>query len=174
MEPATGIFLHNRGVGFSLLEGHPAEVGPRRRPPHTLSPMLVTAAGRGADATSSAPWAATPSPRSWSSCWPGCCGPARTRRTAIAAPRMSLDAPAAGPFRLWWGEDLTVLAEADAPAGWVEGLARARAPGPGHPGLRPGRGRLRPDHRGDLASPGPSHFVGASDPRSPEGAAAGR
>ena len=29
IEPATGIFLHNRGVGFSLVAGHPAEVGAR-------------------------------------------------------------------------------------------------------------------------------------------------
>jgi gamma-glutamyltranspeptidase/glutathione hydrolase len=41
-EPSTGIFLHNRGFGFSLEPGHPAEYGPRRRPPHTLSPLLVT------------------------------------------------------------------------------------------------------------------------------------
>jgi gamma-glutamyltranspeptidase/glutathione hydrolase len=41
-EPATGIGLHNRGIGFSLVPGHPAEYGPRRRPPHTLSPALVT------------------------------------------------------------------------------------------------------------------------------------
>ena len=44
IEPATGVFLHNRGVGFSLVPGHPAELSPGRRPPHTLSPMLVTAA----------------------------------------------------------------------------------------------------------------------------------
>ena len=37
-----GIFLHNRGIGFSLEPAHPAEYGPRRRPPHTLTPMLVT------------------------------------------------------------------------------------------------------------------------------------
>ena len=43
IEPATGVFLHNRGVGFSLVAGHPAEVAPGRRPPHTLSPMLATA-----------------------------------------------------------------------------------------------------------------------------------
>ena len=38
----TGVFLHNRGLGFSLEEGHPAEYGPGRRPPHTLAPILVT------------------------------------------------------------------------------------------------------------------------------------
>jgi gamma-glutamyltranspeptidase/glutathione hydrolase len=41
-EPSTGIGLHNRGIGFSLVDGHPAEYGPRRRPPHTLAPMIVT------------------------------------------------------------------------------------------------------------------------------------
>lgn len=38
----SGIFLHDRGLGFSLEAGHPAEYGPGRRPPHTLSPALVT------------------------------------------------------------------------------------------------------------------------------------
>lgn len=41
-EPGTGINLHNRGIGFSLTPGHPAEYGPGRRPPHTLCPALVT------------------------------------------------------------------------------------------------------------------------------------
>lgn len=41
-EPTTGIFLQNRGIGFSLTPGHPAEYRPGRRPPHTLSPALVT------------------------------------------------------------------------------------------------------------------------------------
>lgn len=41
-EPNTGINLHNRGLGFSLETGHPAEIGPGRRPPHTLSPALAT------------------------------------------------------------------------------------------------------------------------------------
>ncbi len=39
---STGIFLHDRGLGFNLVPGHPAEYGPGRRPPHTLSPALVT------------------------------------------------------------------------------------------------------------------------------------
>jgi gamma-glutamyltranspeptidase/glutathione hydrolase len=42
VEPNTGINLHNRGLGFSLDKGHPAEFGPGRRPPHTLSPALAT------------------------------------------------------------------------------------------------------------------------------------
>ncbi|SPL90337.1 Gamma-glutamyltranspeptidase [[Actinomadura] parvosata subsp. kistnae] len=41
-EPRTGINLHNRGIGFSLKPGHPAEYGPGRRPPHTLAPALIT------------------------------------------------------------------------------------------------------------------------------------
>ena len=33
--PGTGVFLHNRGNGFSLEAGHPAEYRPHRRPPQT-------------------------------------------------------------------------------------------------------------------------------------------
>ncbi|HEY1280649.1 MAG TPA: gamma-glutamyltransferase, partial [Acidimicrobiales bacterium] len=51
VEPATGINLHNRGLGFSLEPGHPAEYGPGRRPPHTLSPLLVTNADGSLSAT---------------------------------------------------------------------------------------------------------------------------
>jgi gamma-glutamyltranspeptidase/glutathione hydrolase len=41
--PGVRVFLQNRGQGFSLEPGHPAEYGPGRRPPHTLCPTLVTA-----------------------------------------------------------------------------------------------------------------------------------
>jgi gamma-glutamyltranspeptidase/glutathione hydrolase len=40
--PGTGVWLQNRGTGFTLEAGHPNELGPGRRPAHTLSPAIVT------------------------------------------------------------------------------------------------------------------------------------
>ena len=93
--------------------------------------------------------------------------------TAVAAPRLTLDAPSAGPFRLWWGDDLTVVVESDAPPGWIDGLA-------GH-GHRVQRIRAFDPVAVGCAQvitvrtdAGTRRQVGASDPRSPEGAAVGR
>ena len=94
---------------------------------------------------------------------------------AIAAPRLALDAPSAGPFRLWWGEDLTVLVESDAPAGWADGLAarghNVRAIRAFDP-VAVGCAQIITVVRD--AAGAADHQAGASDPRSPEGGAVGR
>jgi gamma-glutamyltranspeptidase / glutathione hydrolase len=169
---STGVFLHNRGLGFSLVPGHPAELAPGRRPPHTLSPMLATTpdgalshlvGAMGGDAQPQIILQVL------ARMLPGGQDPA----TALAGARLSLDAPVAGPFRLWWGDDLQVDVEAHAPSGWIDDLQRR-----GH--------RVQPISAFDPTAVGCSqviavvrdgevrHFVGAADPRSPSGATASR
>ena len=92
----------------------------------------------------------------------------------MSAPRLALDAPSAGPFRLWWGDDLTVLVESDAPPRWPGGLAdrghRVRVIRSFDP-VAVGCAQIIAVEDG---AEGSRRFVGASDPRSPEGAAVGR
>jgi gamma-glutamyltranspeptidase len=46
LDPGTGILFNNRMQGFSHRPGRPDSVGPGKRPPHTLSPVMALRDGR--------------------------------------------------------------------------------------------------------------------------------
>ncbi|MGH8981904.1 MAG: gamma-glutamyltransferase family protein [Acidimicrobiales bacterium] len=173
VEPATGIFLHNRGVGFSLEPGHPAEYGPRRRPPHTLSPTLVTDAGAtghqalravlgtmGGDAQPQVLLQLL---------WRLFVGGQRAG-DAVAAGRWVLrNARDPGGFWTWSADrEVEVVLETSTPAGWPGALAALGQ-------------RLAQRSEDEMHEFGHAHVIvcrdgvleGASDPRAHDGAAAG-
>jgi gamma-glutamyltranspeptidase/glutathione hydrolase len=124
VEPSTGINLHNRGVGFSLVPDHPAELRPRRRPPHTLAPTLVTRAdGSLAAIVGSAGGDAQPQIVAQLLARILLGGAAAT--DAVAAGRWVLRSGPTG-FDTWanGGVDATVVIEEGAPQAWFDGLRR--------------------------------------------------
>jgi gamma-glutamyltranspeptidase/glutathione hydrolase len=119
--PGTGILLHNRGIGFSLAEGHPAEYTAGRKPPHTLSPALVTRPDGslrqviGAMGGDSQPHVVL---QLLARTLVGGEAPG----TALDAPRFVLASGRGQGFDTWTAPDQVVRVEAHAPAGWDDGL----------------------------------------------------
>jgi len=121
-EPTTGINLHNRGVGFTLRSGHPAELGPRRRPPHTLAPTIVTRPdGTLAAVVGSAGGDAQP--QIVLQLLARLLRHRESAAAAVAAPRWVLRSGPTG-FDTWThaGPATVVRLESGTPVGWVDGL----------------------------------------------------
>ena len=162
--PELGIFLQNRGAGFLLERGHPAEYGPGRRPPHTLSPSLVTAPSGDLDLLVGT-MGGHSQPQILLQLLARRLAAGQSPGEAVASPRWVLDGPGVDT---WVGRgQVTVRVENHAPAAWFRGL-EAR----GH------RVERAPSWAGEL---GHAHLIavedggyaGAADPRSEGGVALG-
>jgi gamma-glutamyltranspeptidase/glutathione hydrolase len=168
----TGVFLHNRGVGFNLEPGHSAEYGPRRRPSHTLSPALVTRPD-GSLAHVIGTMGGDVQPQIILQLLVRLLHSGEDPATAIAAARVVHEAPGAPPFRLWQAPARSLLMEFNAPERWHGGLEsrghQVRVVGAFNPVDVGCSQIIAVENDGD-------HLIltGASDPRSPEGEALGR
>jgi gamma-glutamyltranspeptidase/glutathione hydrolase len=130
--PGVRVFLQNRGTGFSLVPGHPAEYGPGKRPPHTLCPTLVTRAD-GSPRLALGTMGADNQPMTILQLLVRTLangGAGDSRRTgehdvasAVGAARFGLAAPTQESFGVWRDpKAVRVAVEAHAPEAWVPGL----------------------------------------------------
>jgi gamma-glutamyltranspeptidase / glutathione hydrolase len=164
--PELGVFLHNRGIGFSLEPGHPAELAPGCRPPSTLAPGLVTNPD-GSLRTVLGSMGGDGQPQTVLQLLAHLLPGGRSPGAAVSAPRFALVREGGTGFDTWTADtDLVVAVEAGHPD-WAAGL-RARghrveerawgAPGFGHA------------HVIEVA---PGIQAGCADPRAVVGAAIG-
>jgi gamma-glutamyltranspeptidase / glutathione hydrolase len=161
--PGTGVFLQDRGIGFSLEAGHPAELAPGRIPPHTLAPAVVTRPGGELEMVVGTMGGDT-QPQVLLQLLARTLAGGESPGRAISAPRWILGS--AG-FDTWTGEGPDHVAlEQGAPRSWVDGLTRR-----GHE-LRDLPRHANVGHAHLIRVGGPS-LAGASDPRAVGGAAAG-
>jgi gamma-glutamyltranspeptidase/glutathione hydrolase len=120
--PGTGVLLHNRGNGFSLEPGHPAEYGPGRRPPHTLAPALVTRPDGSLRAVLGT-MGGDSQPQIVLQVLARLLTAGATPGDAIEAPRLVLRTRGGTGFDTWRTTDQVVRIESHAPAAWAAGLA---------------------------------------------------
>jgi gamma-glutamyltranspeptidase/glutathione hydrolase len=122
VEPNTRINLHNRGLGFSLERGHPAELTRGRRPPHTLSPALATNSDGSLRAVFGT-MGGDGQPQILLQITHRLFGRGETAGSAIAAPRWVLKGPVTG-FDTWTAPaGPAVQVEGHAPDSWEDDLA---------------------------------------------------
>lgn len=172
--PSVGVFLHNRGIGFSLRPGHPAQLRPGARPPHTLAPaLLTTATGEPAVVVGTMGGDAQPQvvlQLLARLAWAG-----QSPAAALAAARFALVGPADTGFDTWepgpgGAPGPSVSLEAGSPGSWYAGL-RDRGHTVVDASAGSGFGHAQVVRCEDRA--GRRVLGGAADPRSGSGTAAG-
>lgn len=172
--PGVRIFLHNRGRGFSLEPGHPAEYGPGRRPPHTLAPTLVTEPDGALRAVTST-MGGDSQPQILLQLLARILRGAQQPGDAMHAGRFALAPPRHAPrgvvddgFSTWRaGGEVTVLLEGQCPPSWTDGLRSFGHEVVGTPAFSSQFGHAQLIELRDEV------LWGASDPRALAGAAAG-
>jgi gamma-glutamyltranspeptidase/glutathione hydrolase len=166
VEPITGINVHNRGLGFSLQPGHPAELAPGRRPPHTLCPAMATRDGALAAVFGTMGGDAQPQIllQVAARLFAADSGVA----DAIAAGRWVLQGTGTG-FDTWTsGGPPTVVIEGQAPDAWRRGLAERGHVVADAPAFDSGFG-----HAHAIVVEPTGTFAASADPRARVGSAAG-
>jgi gamma-glutamyltranspeptidase/glutathione hydrolase len=162
--PGTGIFLHNRGIGFSLEPGHPAELAPGRRPPHTLAPAIVSRPD-GQLAAVVGTMGGDMQPQVVLQLLARLLHHGESPGRAISAPRWTLGD---GGFSTWDGDGPQVtMLESTAPDAWEHGLvALGHRVARHQPGANVG-------HAHAIVRGPDGMLAGAADPRALTGAATG-
>jgi gamma-glutamyltranspeptidase / glutathione hydrolase len=160
VEPSTGIFLHNRGCGFSLVPGHPAEYGPGRRPPHTLAPVVVTRPDGSLRAVLGT-MGGDSQPQVVLQLLARLLVAGEDPATAVSAGRWVLGSRRDPTFDVWHDPDaIRVRVEGHAPAGWAPGLAHR-----GHPVEPMSAFDYRAGHAHVIVREPDGELAGAADPR---------
>jgi gamma-glutamyltranspeptidase/glutathione hydrolase len=165
--PGVRIFLHNRGIGFSLVPGSPNELAPRRRPAHTLSPLAVTTE-HGELAAVAGTMGGDGQPQVLLQLLSRCLLSGEDPGSALAAGRWLL-AGGTSAFETWrdGGRGTRVLLEGQAPAEWEPELRRL-----GHQVGRTESYSSAFGHAHVILADG-DRLTGATDPRPRFGSAAG-
>jgi gamma-glutamyltranspeptidase/glutathione hydrolase len=166
--PHHGVFLHNRGMGFSLEPGHPAGYGPGRRPPHTLAPVAVTGPAGTLD-TVLGTMGGDAQPQVLLQVLVRTLVHGQDPGEAIAAPRWVLSREPTTAFDIWrLADPPLVRIEHDAPGAWSRGL-RAR----GFEVIESPPGDQSFGHAQLIRVTSDDMLAGAADPRAGDGAFAG-
>lgn len=163
---STGVFLHNRGLGFSLQPGHPAELQAGRQPPSTLAPALVTDLD-GSLRLILGTMGGDSQPQVLLQLLARILGLGHDPGRALRAPRWALTTGSEQGFDVWEKPAAALVGvEGNAPPAWAEGLAarghRVQLRSPWDPGC--GLAQVI-----GISADG-SVVGGASDPRAPEAA----